>query len=208
MMDASELAQWPDVVAEIKASNLIGAVAALRGHVPVSLSEAKRLIEEFAMTGGDASTPDVAGESSLDLAQYPEVLEALDRGNLVEAISALRRRTGLSLLAAKQALEHWRLPDPPREAAAPEAVYGELLRLTGRLSGMPGLAGDGFASPAGPGAERTARAMLDAAYELCDASRDGRLAETEVRPRLAAGWPGLPDDAYTIALESAWRATL
>jgi ribosomal protein L7/L12 len=110
----------PEVVAALQRGNVIEAVKLLRKTFDISLKEAKAAIDQRSR--GVAQPP--AGSSAASPVQLPiEALQALRRGNEIEAIGIVRKKTGVGLMEAKEAVDAWRRRNPdPRHGLSPGEV--------------------------------------------------------------------------------------
>lgn len=100
-----------NVVEALERGDAIEAIKRLRQATGLGLKEAKDLIDQHAR--GETVTVSAA----VPLALSPVVIEALQRGNKIEAIRLLREQTGLGLKEAKDAIEA-----SPQAAPASSAV--------------------------------------------------------------------------------------
>jgi ribosomal protein L7/L12 len=112
--------------------NLIEAIKLLRA-TGLGLKEAKDLIDIHQM-GGDVPPSFDATMPSGTLA--PNVIEAIRRGNRIDAIRLLRDQTGMGLQEAKDAVEAYEAEHPAVAATSPgevEASGGSPLRWIAAL---------------------------------------------------------------------------
>jgi ribosomal protein L7/L12 len=89
-----------NVLEAIRRGDSIEAIKLLRASSGLGLKEAKDIVDQHSSGN---PTPIVSAAPAGPLP--PDVLEALRRGNKIEAIKLLRERTGLGLKEAKDAVE-------------------------------------------------------------------------------------------------------
>ena len=110
----------PEVLSALKAGNTIEAIKHLRQSTGLGLKEAKAIID------GQPPAPSAAASiGALPLA----VMQALQRGQKIEAIRLLREDSGMGLAQAKAAVEAQQVVPPHRGELGP----GEVPRSSGRV---------------------------------------------------------------------------
>ncbi len=118
-----------DVVEAIERGEKITAIKLLRTATGLGLKEAKDAVEAHGRVDhAGVRPPPVAGA-----ALPPSVVEALERGNKLEAIKRLRAETGLGLKEARDAVEG-RPPSPvsgdrPGSGALPWLAVAVILAI-------------------------------------------------------------------------------
>jgi ribosomal protein L7/L12 len=112
-----------DVLAALQAGNKIEAIRRLREATGLGLKESKDAID--AHEAGRASQP--AADGPLP----PQALEALRRGDKVQAIRLLRERTGLGLKEAKDRVDAFR---HEAQSAGHAGAPGEVPRSRHRVA--------------------------------------------------------------------------
>jgi ribosomal protein L7/L12 len=110
----------PEVVAALQRGNLIEAVKLLRKTFDLSLKDAKAAIDHRSR--GVAQPP--RNSNAASPVQLPiEALQALRRGNAIEAIGIVHKKTGIGLMEAKDTVDAYRRRHPdPRHGLSPGEV--------------------------------------------------------------------------------------
>jgi hypothetical protein len=196
----------PDDQARVRATMIReGKLAALilyRACTGASLPEAKAFIDALA-DGVPAAAPECPPRRLTD-AELAGLRRLIVRDGNVAAVQAYRTATGASLPAAvafvqavqRQAGEG---ANPPQElldlAAAHLANVGDMSAIRARFEAERGIRPeDEILAALG-----RARRLLDLAYDLADAERDGRPAGDAIA-RLRRDCPGFSDNAYRSAM--------
>jgi ribosomal protein L7/L12 len=93
----------PGALAHLQAGNKIEAIKELRRVTGLGLKEAKDWLDAYERgDAGPLPTPDYsARDPNASMTLSPRVVEALKRGNTIEAIKIVRETTGAGLLEAK-----------------------------------------------------------------------------------------------------------
>jgi ribosomal protein L7/L12 len=93
----------PEVLAALQAGRQVEAIKLLRQSTGLGLTEAKQLIDAHAR-GEPISVP-AAAERPVLRTLPPNVAQALQAGNKIEAIRLLREQTGMGLKECKDAVD-------------------------------------------------------------------------------------------------------
>ncbi len=139
----------PTVEAALKAGNKIEAIKLLRGMTGLGLKEAKDWIESYERGGTPAPLPSYdhppGRDPNASFTLSPAAIEALKRGNTIEAIKIVRESTGVGLAEAKAIVDEIQrnLPAAGSSLASPPA--------TAPMRAGPGLAPGEVRSGAGVG---------------------------------------------------------
>ncbi|MCB1555154.1 MAG: ribosomal protein L7/L12 [Xanthomonadales bacterium] len=111
-------------LAALRAGNMIQAIKIVRQETGLGLAEAKQLVEQVDRGGGSLPDSSFGGPfSDSDQVDLPvAALVALRAGKLVDAIAALRQKTGLGLMESKQAVEAYLAEHPLLQRQFEEAA--------------------------------------------------------------------------------------
>ena len=101
-------------LAALRAGNMIEAIKIVRQETGLGLAEAKQLVEHVDRGGGSLPDSSFRGQFSEpeDIDMPIAALVALREGKLIDAVAALREKSGLGLMESKQAIEAY-LDDNP-----------------------------------------------------------------------------------------------
>jgi DNA-binding transcriptional MerR regulator len=114
----------------LQRGRVLEAIKLMRAASGLGLAEVKQALEDYQrgkLPSGSASASTSASPSAFPQALAgaplpPGVLEALQRGNKIEAIRRLREQTGLGLKESKDAVDAYRLLHPEAGDLSPGQV--------------------------------------------------------------------------------------
>jgi ribosomal protein L7/L12 len=116
------------VLDALQRGNLIEAVKLMRGTGGLGLQEAKQALDAYQRSKAPPSKPGAPPsdfpKAALGGTLPPNVVEALQRGNKIEAIRRMREQTGIGLKEAKDAVELFRQMHPRPDDPSPGEVRG------------------------------------------------------------------------------------
>lgn len=94
-------------LAALRTGNMIEAIKIVRQETGLGLAEAKQLVEHVDRGGGSLPDSSFRGQFSEpeDIDLPVAALVALREGKLIDAVAALREKSGLGLMESKQAIE-------------------------------------------------------------------------------------------------------
>lgn len=135
-------------LAALRAGNKIEAIKIVRQETGLGLAEAKQLVEHVDRGGG--SPPDSSSRRPCsdpeDVDMPIAALVALRAGKMIDAVAALREKSGLGLMESKQAIEAYLAGNPTLQrqfvdaAAAqrkpPFVIIGVVLAIVALAVGM------------------------------------------------------------------------
>jgi ribosomal protein L7/L12 len=110
----------PAVIEALRKGNLMEAIKLLRGS-GIGLKEAKDAIEAYAR-GKPAPHAPTFSAASMGQSLPPDVVDALQKGQKIEAIRLMREQTGLGLKEAKDAVEGYQQLYRPADGLSPGQV--------------------------------------------------------------------------------------
>ena len=112
----------------LQRGRVLEAIKLMRAASGLGLAEVKQALEDYQrgkLPSGSASTsasPSAFPQALAGAPLPPDVLEALQRGNKIEAIRRLRVQTGLGLKESKDAVDAYRLLHPEAGDLSPGQV--------------------------------------------------------------------------------------
>lgn len=117
---------WPPapVLDALNRGNLIEAFKLMRTESGLGLREAKQALDAYRRSKQPSAAPPEFPQVLPGGPLPPSVVEALQRGNKIEAIRRLREQTGLGLKEAKDVVELFRQLHPQPGDPSPGEVRG------------------------------------------------------------------------------------
>ena len=112
------------VLDALNRGNLIEAFKLLRAQSGLGLREAKQALDAYRQAKQPSAAPPEAPQVWAGGPLPPSVVEAMQRGNKIEAIRRLREQSGLGLKEAKDAVELFRQLHPQPDDPSPGEVRG------------------------------------------------------------------------------------
>lgn len=98
--------EWPaDVVAAIEGGEVVVAIKLLRQHTGLGLAQAKEAVDRYRAGDHSPLNSPAAAQGSADSGLPPAALDALARGNKLEAVKLVREASGLGLAEAKDLVD-------------------------------------------------------------------------------------------------------
>ena len=116
----------PQVAAALQRGNFLEAIKLLRAAGGIDLKQAKIAIEQHVARGKETGSQAVAM-----VLELPAVVDALRKGNKIEAIRLLREKSGLGLKEAKDVID--------RAPMQPSAIKQSVPNMSAPPTALPGL---------------------------------------------------------------------
>jgi len=106
---ASAVAGDAELVRLLEQGHFIAAIKRYRDEHGVGLEEAKAALTAWReRSGRNEKVAQVVAQVASDTVTDPQIVAAIRKGNVIEAIKLYRAKTGVSLQDAKEAIDEWR----------------------------------------------------------------------------------------------------